>query len=221
MKKYTLYFFVLVGIAELISATYNITELSFMAKPLIMISLMGYYLLSTTNRNSLFLAALAFCWLGDVLLMFDYKSELFFMAGLGSFLTGHILYIRCYQQFRKNTATNPLLGPQKIRFALPIVLAGTGLVVVLYPTLGDLRIPVMIYALVITVMAMQALFRFGYTTTKSFTLLFCGAICFMISDSLLAFNKFLQPIPLASLFIMGTYMLAQYLIVEGVLAHKK
>jgi len=221
MKKYTLYFFVLVGIAELISATYNITELSFMAKPLIMISLMGYYLLSTTNRNSLFLAALAFCWLGDVLLMFDYRSELFFMAGLGSFLTGHILYIRCYQQFRNNTATNPLLGPQKIRFALPIVLAGTGLVVVLYPTLGDLRIPVMIYALVITVMAMQALFRFGYTTTKSFTLLFCGAICFMISDSLLAFNKFLQPIPLASLFIMGTYMLAQYLIVEGVLAHNK
>ncbi len=95
------------------------------------------------------------------------------------------------------------------------------MVVVLYPTLGGLRMPVMLYALVITVMALQALFRFGYTSTKSFALIFCGAICFMISDSLLAINKFLQPVPMASLCIMATYILAQYLIVEGVLTHKK
>ncbi len=219
MKKYTLYFFVLVSIAELISVTYQITELSLIAKPLIMIALMGYYLSSTSSLSIMFITAMTFCWLGDVLLMFDYKSELFFMAGLGSFLVGHILYILCYQRLRFNSATNPLLGPQKIRFSLPIVLAGTGLVVVLYPTLADLRLPVIIYALVITVMVLQALFRFGYTTTKSFALVFCGAICFMISDSLLAINKFLQPIPLASLSIMTTYILAQYLIVAGVLAH--
>lgn len=221
MKKYLLYFFVLVSIAELISVFYHITELTLIAKPLIMIALAGYYVVSTPNRSSLFLVALAFCWLGDVFLMFDYKHELFFMAGLGSFLTGHVLYILCYQRLRFNEATNPLLGPQKIRFSLPILLAGTGLVVVLYPTLGGLRIPVMLYALVITVMALQALFRFGYTTIKSFALIFCGAICFMISDSLLAINKFLQPVPMASLCIMATYILAQYLIVEGVLAHNK
>ncbi len=116
MKKYTLYFFVLVSIAELISVIYHITELTLIAKPLIMIALAGYYISSTPNRSSLFLVALAFCWLGDVLLMFDYKHELFFMAGLGSFLTGHILYIRCYQQLRFNDATTPLLGPQKARF---------------------------------------------------------------------------------------------------------
>jgi len=221
MKKYLLYFFILVSIAELISVFYHITELTLIAKPLIMIALAGYYVVSTPNRSSLFLVALAFCWLGDVFLMFDYKHELFFMAGLGSFLTGHVLYILCYQRLRFNEATNPLLGPQKIRFSLPILLAGTGLVVVLYPTLGGLRIPVMLYALVITVMALQALFRFGYTTTKSFALIFCGAICFMISDSLLAINKFLQPVPMASLCIMATYILAQYLIVENVLTHNK
>jgi len=221
MKKYTLYLFVLVSIAELISVTYQITELSLIAKPLIMIALMGYYLSSTSSRSTMFIAAMSFCWLGDVLLMFDYKSELFFMAGLGSFLVGHILYILYYQQLRYDSSTTALLGPQKVRFSLPILLAGTGLVVVLYPTLGGLRLPVMIYALVITVMALQALFRFGYTNTRSFTFIFCGAISFMISDSLLAINKFLQPVPLASLFIMATYILAQYLIMEGVLAHSK
>ncbi|MBL7877103.1 MAG: lysoplasmalogenase [Cyclobacteriaceae bacterium] len=220
MKKYTLYAFVLISIAELISVTYSIGELSLVAKPLIMIALAAYYFSRTSIRSSLFLTALFFCWLGDVLLMFDYRSELFFMAGLGSFLTGHILYILCYQRFRFSIATNPLLGPQKIRFSLPIILAGTGLVVVLYPKLGDLTMPVVVYALVITFMALQALFRFGYTSTKSFALVFCGALCFMISDSLLAINKFLQAIPFASVWIMSTYMLAQYLIVEGVIAHE-
>jgi uncharacterized membrane protein YhhN len=41
----------------------------------------------------------------------------------------------------------------------------------------------------------------------------------MLSDSLLAINKFMKPLPLASLAIMTTYILAQYLIVEGFIAH--
>ena len=219
MKKVTLYAVALVFVAELIVVTLNLPTLNFVVKPLIMISLAAYYLVNTQQRSTLFLVAIFFCWLGDVLLLF--KPELFFIAGLAAFLTGHVLYILCYQQMRLNESKNPLLGPQKVRFSLPIVLAGTGLVVVLYPVLGDLKIPVMIYALVITVMALQALFRFGYTSNKSFILIFIGAILFMISDSLLAINKFLVPIQFASLLIMTTYMVAQYLIVEGVLAHNQ
>jgi uncharacterized membrane protein YhhN len=217
MKKVTLYVVVLVFVAELIAVTLNLATLNFVVKPLIMTSLAAYYLVSTKPRSTLFLIAMLFCWVGDVLLLF--KPELFFMAGLVAFLTGHILYILCYQRMRFSESKNALLGPQKVRFALPIALAGTGLVVVLYPVLGDLRIPVMIYALVITIMALQALFRFGYTTNKSFVLVFIGAILFMISDSLLAINKFLMPIQFASFYIMATYMVAQYLIVEGVIAH--
>ncbi len=217
MKKITLYAVALVFVAEIITVTLNLTTLNFVVKPLIMISLACYYLASTKQRNTLFLIAILFCWVGDVLLLF--KPELFFIAGLIAFLTGHVLYIVCYQRMRYNESKNALLGPQKIRFALPIILVGTGLVVVLYPVLGDLRIPVMIYALVITIMALQALFRFGYTTNKSFVLVFIGAILFMISDSLLAINKFLMPIQFASFYIMATYMVAQYLIVEGVIAH--
>jgi uncharacterized membrane protein YhhN len=219
MKKVTLYAVALVFAAELSVVTLNLPTLNFVVKPLIMISLAAYYLASTQQRSTLFLVAIFFCWLGDVLLLF--KPELFFIAGLAAFLTGHVLYILCYQQMRLNESKNLLLGPQKVRFSLPIVLVGTGLVVVLYPVLGDLKIPVMIYALVITVMALQALFRFGYTSNKSFILIFIGAILFMISDSLLAINKFLVPIQFASLFIMTTYMVAQYLIVEGVLAHNQ
>ncbi len=220
MKKLTLYIFILVSVAELISVTVNMPLVNLIAKPLIMITLAGYYLTNTTKRSSLFLIAMGFCWLGDVLLMFQSQEALYFMAGLVSFLIGHVLYIITYRKMRYEKSTNELLGTQKVRYSLPIVLAGTGLVVVLYSSLGELIVPVMIYALVLTIMVLQALFRFGFTNKRSFILLFVGALFFMASDSLLAINKFLEPLPLASLSIMATYIAAQFLIVEGIIAHE-
>jgi uncharacterized membrane protein YhhN len=42
-----------------------------------------------------------------------------------------------------------------------------------------------------------------------------GALLFVISDSLLAINKFYKPLPFAALFIMLTYCAAQYFIVRA------
>jgi len=221
MKKITLYLFTLVAIVHLISISFDLVFVSLITKPLIVATLLLYYLANTKLRSILFVAALAFCWLGDVLLMYQSEQPLFFMGGLVSFLIGHVLYIFCYRQMRNEKSRDELLGPQKIRYSLPIILAGTGLVIILYPSLGELTIPVMIYALVLTIMVLQALFRFGSTSKRSFTLVFIGALFFMVSDSLLAINKFLEPLPFASLSIMFTYITAQYLIVEGSIAHHK
>jgi uncharacterized membrane protein YhhN len=218
MRKVSLIIFVLVVVAELIAVTYSMPLVQTIAKPLIMITLMSYYLFSVSERNYFFMTALMFCWFGDVLLMFQ-GDEIYFIGGLVAFLTGHVLYVFSYRQMRDPEGVERLLNTQKIRFSFPIILAGTGLVVVLLPHLGDLKIPVMIYALVLTIMVLQALFRFGFTSKRSFALIFIGAVFFMISDSLLAINKFLQPLPLASLLIMTTYMSAQFLIVEGAIDH--
>jgi uncharacterized membrane protein YhhN len=220
MKKASLIIFVFVAVAELIAVTFNMPLIQTLAKPLIMIALTGYYISGVDERNYFFVAALVFCWLGDVLLMFQ-GDELFFIAGLVAFLSGHVLYMVSYRQMRNPQDSDGLLNTQKIRFAFPIVLAGTGLVVVLLPHLGSLKIPVMVYALVLTVMVLQALFRFGFTSKRSFTLVFVGAIFFMISDSALAINKFMQPLPMSSLLIMSTYLTAQFLIVEGAIQHSK
>jgi uncharacterized membrane protein YhhN len=48
-----------------------------------------------------------------------------------------------------------------------------------------------------------------------------GAVLFMISDSLIAIDKFATPIPYPTLFIMGTYVFAQYFIAVGVLKNDK
>ena len=104
--------------------------------------------------------------------------------------------------------------------SFPIVLAGTGLITVLFPTLGPLKIPVLVYSLVLVGMVMTALFRYGRTSPESFWKVFMGAVLFMTSDSLLAINKFYTPLPYAGLLIMLTYISAQYLIVEGIVKHK-
>jgi len=209
----------MVSAAELLAVQIGWDVLHLISKPLIVLSLIGYYWSLSSSRSIVLVVALLFCWAGDVFLLFQGGIPSFFLLGLVSFLIGHVLYILSYRYFRWKDTSRELLGTQKVRFALPIVLAGTGLVVVLYPSLGDLKIPVMIYALVLTLMVLNAVFRYGRTSSASFWFAFAGAVLFMTSDSLLAINKFLNPLPSASLLIMLTYIAAQFLIVEGMLRH--
>jgi len=196
----------------------GVPNVHFVTKPLIVLLLVAYYWQSVSVMSKLFLFALLFCWLGDVSLMFDSFNSHFFMAGLGSFLMAHILLIVFYGKIKNDG--EGLNGPQKARAAFPVILMGTGLVTVLYPTLGSLKIPVMIYATALTVMVLRAITRYGFTSSKSFWYVTIGALFFMISDSLLAINKFLQPIAYQGIFVMGTYIAAVYFITVGVIAHE-
>ena len=219
MKKISLYLFVVVSVGEILSEIIGLPYLHQVCKPLIMITL-GIYYLSHAEFSSTAVWLAIFCSLaGDVLLMFEAGDPKFFMMGLAAFLMAHIFYILSYRSTRTNHWKNLLKGIQKIRFAFPIVLAGTGLIVVLYPSLGALKIPVVVYALVLIIMVLDSVFRYGRTSNVSFGLVFLGSILFMFSDSVLAINKFLKPVPGAGFWIMSTYILAQFLIIHGLLKH--
>ena len=220
MKKIALILFIIVSVGELLSTVAQLQNLHMICKPLIMVSLCVYYLLSAgDNRSAVVILAIVFSLAGDVSLMFDSLDPTYFMVGLVSFLISHIFYIVAYRQHQNDDDTDALHGIQKLRAAFPIVLAGTGLVVILYPTLGDLKFPVMIYALVLVVMVLNGLFRLGRTSNKSFMLVLIGAMLFMVSDSLLAINKFFTPLSHSGLLVMSTYISAQFMIIEGLLAH--
>jgi uncharacterized membrane protein YhhN len=218
MRKVFIILFIIVSLGELLSLSVGLDNLHQVFKPLIMISLGFYYLVSTrkSDRSLFVFAAIVFSLMGDIFLLF--AGELYFMLGLGSFLLAHIFYIISYQRHQWDEKS-PLMGLQRIRLSFPIVLAGTGLLVVLYPHLGELVIPVVVYALVLVIMVLNALFRYGRTTRSSFWLVFVGALLFMLSDSLLSINKFMVPVPWAAIWIMTSYIAAQYLIVEGLLRH--
>ncbi len=211
--------FFLVSILHLASLQGAWARLESFTKPLIVLSLLGYYLLNAPTRSFIFILALAFCCLGDSLLLFQAGNEMFFILGLGSFLVAHIFYIVSYRQHCFIQPGTETMGTKKVRLAFPVVLAGTGLVVVLLPSLGVLKIPVMIYALILTLMVVSAIFRLGRTSATSFWMVLSGALLFMVSDSLLASNKFLNPLAHASLWIMVTYCGALFFIVEGIRRH--
>jgi uncharacterized membrane protein YhhN len=218
MKKSPVFLilFLAVSVGDILSILAQFNT-HYVFKPVILIALIGHYLVHAQERNNTFLAALFFCWVGDVMLMFS--GELYFMLGLVAFLTGHVFYIFSFRQFSWSTGVS-LLPTQKVRYSLPIILAGTGLLVVLFPKLGALQIPVTVYAIVLMLMAMNALFRLGHTTPSSFAWAFIGALFFMVSDSVLAFNKFHTPFAGASVIIMLTYISAQFMIVQGILKHR-
>jgi len=219
-KRIFLYFFFLVAAAEILIQVLNRQDFNLFVKPLIVLSLAIFYLQNSETKNRLFVMALFFCWLGDVFLLFDHLNELYFMGGLGSFLIAHILLIFLYGKI-KSTTGNGFNGPQKARVSFPVILAGTGLISILYPTLGALKVPVIIYASALMIMVLQSIYRYGFTSSKSFWNVCIGALFFMLSDSLLALNKFYQPIANAGIWVIVTYMAAVYFIVSGAIAHEE
>jgi uncharacterized membrane protein YhhN len=155
--------------------------------------------------------ALVFSWGGDVFLMLDDM----FVAGLASFLVAHIFYIIAYQ---KTGASKGRIRPFDIA---AFALYGIALMWILYPGLGGMLIPVMLYAIVLLTMGTWAHKRRGATATASFRYVSAGVILFVISDSLIAVNKFAFDVPGERLLVMSTYITAQYLIVQGLLKHKE
>lgn len=222
MKRIILFLFILAAALNVLSQVMIIPTLEIVTKPLLVLLVTGYYWQAVMPARpvALVLLALLFSWGGDVLLMFQARNELFFVFGLASFLIAHLFYIAAYQRLQTEDATGALTGVQRFRFSLPIILAGTGLITVLYNHLGDLKVPVIVYAVVLMLMVINALFRFGRTTSGSFLLVFFGAILFMISDALIAINKFLVHVSQSGFWIMTTYISAQFLIVVGIVRHQ-
>ncbi|GIV36725.1 MAG: hypothetical protein KatS3mg032_1104 [Cyclobacteriaceae bacterium] len=217
MKRYFLAAFIIFSGAELVTTWFNLPQWQAFSKPFLVPSLIGYYVFSCSKRplSIAFMLALFFCWVGDVLLMF----ESYFIFGLLAFLTGHLLFTAAWRQHRNPATPDSLTGLQRLRMAFPVVLYATGMVVVLYPHLDRLRVPVVLYAGVLAFMVLQALFRYGRTSAASFGWVFAGSVLFMVSDSLLAFNKFIGPVAHSGFWIMLTYISAQLLMVQGVISH--
>lgn len=157
--------------------------------------------------------AMILCWFGDLLLVRG-EQPTFFIAGLGAFLLGQIGYAITF--FRNNDDNFEVNLIRKLPL-IPMLLVAIAVFILraLIPHLGDMLVPVVVYTLAITIMVLMAIGRYNKTNTLSFVLVLIGGLFFMLSDSLIAFNKFVEPITDARFWIMATYGLAQFLIVFG------
>ena len=149
----------------------------------------------------LLVAGLAFSLVGDCFLMFPG----FFIPGLVAFLTAHLFYIALFKQgipwFPSKRALFITLG------------FGAAMYAFLYNGLNPtLKIAVAAYVIVIALMAAQAIGRATVLRDRASIAVAVGAAFFMLSDSLLATNKFAFPLPMAQFFVLATYYVAQILI---------
>ncbi len=210
--KWLLRIFILLSILYLCCILFNSATLVFYLKPLLLLPLIVAAFTSTNFANKFtLLAALAFSWIGDNLLLFVFKDAIYFMLGLASFLTAHIFYIVLFTKELKK-------ANGKIEFKIALILIAVYLftmLLVLIPHLGELTIPVIIYAVVISMMLYMAYLLSLHWQKPVSILLLTGAISFILSDSILACDKFYHPVPMSGLLIMATYLYAQWALVKS------
>jgi uncharacterized membrane protein YhhN len=149
-------------------------------------------------------AGLIFSLAGDVFLMLPSDR---FTAGLVSFLAAHLCYISA---FATPVDTRGLV------WFVPFAAFGVVMYRVLRPGLQRLRMPVAAYIVVIIVMAWQALLRSNILRESHAVLAAAGAMLFLVSDGVLAVNRFRVGFRFAHVMILGTYFAAQWCIALSV-----
>jgi uncharacterized membrane protein YhhN len=143
---------------------------------------------------------------GDVFLVFRSR----FVPGLASFLVAHCCYAAAFAPLGRWDAGAWLA-------AIPFAVAAGLYVWTLWPHLGSVRVPVVVYATVIAAMAWRAAVAAAIVPAAGTAAALAGALAFMVSDGVLAYQRFARPFSAAAAVVMATYYVAQALIAASAL----
>ncbi len=208
--------YVLIAGAHLAGIVLQTTWLTQWTKPLLLPLLaIGFYANAQNRLRAPWqmVCIFFFSWMGDVLLQIP--GTTFFLAGLGSFLLAQISYSSFFIQF-------PPKGPGVLAHkpwqAIPYFLYLGGMLWILWPGLDPaLRIPVAVYSVFLVGMGLTAFgFRQKTKTTWGWWII-VGSILFILSDSLIALDRFSEMAVWHPRFsIMITYILAQFFLINGI-----
>lgn len=223
-KLILFYGYLIILAADLMSIHAHWLSGEMLFKSLLMPLLIAYYIsISRYKKRMSFkviIVALVLAWAGDVFLLFGGRNELYFVLGMTAFLLMQAIYALTFYWLKAGKST--VLNSNFIRSRIIMVIVATGACYyVIAPKMGALIIPIGAYVLTLTIMVIFAVKRRGFTTDKSFTLIYSGSLIFMISDGIIAINKFLHPINHGGILIMLTYGIAQLLIIRGIYMHQK
>jgi len=171
--------------------------LRMITKPIPVLAMI-FMLRPVTHYKKFVFLGLGFSVTGDFLLE---SSPDMFVFGLAAFLIAHLFYIIAFFKRNRQLSIFPLLI---------LTAYGVSIYWLLYPSLQQMAIPVLLYIIVILMMSWRAIVQSSFNQYAIFAAV--GSLFFVLSDSIIAFNKFYVEIPLARWFIMVTYWLAQSLI---------
>ena len=177
-------------------------------KPLTMILIIslpflrGIGFASTYAR--LVLAALVVSLIGDIFLMLPQDK---FIQGLLAFLVAQFLYVLAFLQ-----------NIEQLHFlvSIPVLIFAVIIYLTIAPKLNKMRIPVLVYISLISMMGWLAVNRFAnFQDGKSLCVLL-GGVLFLVSDAILAINRFRRPFYSSQIFNLGAYFCAQLLFASSI-----
>jgi uncharacterized membrane protein YhhN len=179
----------------------RVEPLVYVSKPAVMVGLIAAVVAFDTpdERAWIFVAALAFSMLGDIFLMLPADRFLF---GVGAFFLAHVAYI---VGLRMDSSAGISLVAGIIVVGAFAITVGRHIVLAVRKQAPELATPVSAYVAVISVMVASAI-----ATKNPYAAV--GAVVFMASDTLIAWNRFVQPLTWAPVTIMVTYHVGQALL---------
>ncbi|MER5184242.1 lysoplasmalogenase [Streptomyces sp. NPDC002896] len=209
-----LWAFALAAVADLVALAAGAGTVHTAVKPLLMPLLAAHA--GARGAPRLLTGALLCGWAGDTLLLSE--ADPAFLAGMAAFAAGHICYLVLFGRlvssekhvpFGRHVPFTARARAAWIPLAYGVVLVG--IVALLWRDLpNDLRGPVAAYSLLLTAMA--------YCAGRLGIMAGIGGALFLLSDTLIATGVAEWPqLPRPDLWIMGTYLVAQYLLTRGVL----
>ena len=218
MHFHLIVFAFVIAIIDWLAVIQKWKKLEYIAKPMVIVILIGWLLINGGYQGptTFFLIGLLLSLAGDIFLMLPDEK---FMAGLVSFLFAHLAYIRGFS-----------ISGLHFSIGLLVVIILVGLVglMVLRQLLNGLtahhqeklRFPIIIYAIVISIMLITVLSTVispspGWDYYPAL-IVSTGAFVFFFSDSSLAWNRFVNPLPQGRLMVIISYHLAQIAIRFGV-----
>lgn len=197
--------------------------LEYACKPLLMLVLSSWFFLNSRRVGDRFTlmvqAGLFFSLAGDVVTLFTHLDDFNFIIGLGAYF----LAMLCYAfAFILNISEAP-----SMEGLLVAVLISFGIGTYAFFFAWDLMphveeglgLPVMAYIAAMALMGIAAAFRFRRTFSNSFWLVLAGVLLLIASDSILAWDRFRQPLKWAPLAVLFSYAAGQVLVAGGALAH--
>ena len=214
MKYAFLVFFILSTSVHLYASFKRDQRMRNITKPMILLSLMGFYVFAAGSFSWIVMLALLFSWIGDILLM--RRGVKWFFAGGISFTVSHVLFIVRYLQ-DIDFARVPvlLIIGFAVLFMSPVVMLFSKLTKHLPK---NLEAPLFLYLLLNGAMNCFAAYRCASIPNLMTVLTALGAVLFFVSDALLFVVRFYKRSLIKSHFgVMLTYSLGEFLIVLGLL----
>jgi uncharacterized membrane protein YhhN len=192
--------FIIVSLLELLGELINYNDLVLYTKPLLMPTLFIEY--SYYNNDIIIWNGLLYAWIGDILLLNKNDSK-FLLLGMSSFMITHLSYI--YYFYVNNNSWTCI-------YVIPLYI---GTSYVLEKIIKPISSSILTFGVVLYTIILMTMFYFSLLYQNYMVII--GAGLFVVSDTMIGFNisRQYKYQNLYNFFIMGTYLVGQYLLINN------